>query len=162
MKLLKLKSLNVDFNPIGDVPQEIIKLKSLEEFTCTSTNLEGNSLPSNTFEISVVSKPKKYLGLPEFEPTKHFLLSLPCFLSDFSPSASTKSPISHLSSRDRSRKSSKVIDIFALNEEREKLQYLGTMGGALLLQGEGRKIHYLPPAICKCRAPASVVWSSDI
>ena len=46
LKLLKLKSLNVDFNPIGDVPQEIIKLKSLEEFTCTSTNLEGNSLPS--------------------------------------------------------------------------------------------------------------------
>ena len=44
LKLLKLKSLNVDFNPIGDVPQEIIKLKSLEEFTCTSTNLEGNSL----------------------------------------------------------------------------------------------------------------------
>ena len=30
------------------------------------------------------------------------------------------------------------------------------MGGALLLQGEDRKIHYLPPAICKCRAPASV------
>ena len=75
----------------------------------------------------MVSKPKKYLGLPECEPTKYFLLSLPCFLSDFSPSASTKSPISHLSSRDRSRKSSKVIDIFALNEEREKLQYLGIL-----------------------------------
>lgn len=114
-QLTQLKSLNVDFNPICDVPEEITNLKSLDEFTCTSTNLEG---------------------LPECGSTKNFLLSLPCFLSDFSPSASTKSPISHLSSRDRSRKSSKVIDIFALNEEREKLQYLATEQTRMEAQAE--------------------------
>ena len=32
-----------------------------------------------------------------------------------------------------------------------------TVGGALLLHGEDRKIHILSPAICKSRAPASVL-----
>ena len=105
-----LKILNVDYNPIEFIPDEITNLLDLEEFTCTNTLIHS---------------------LPENKNTAEFLTSLPSFIGQGSMcSSSNKSPhsrsnISAPSSRNRSRKCSKAYDIFAMKEEKERLEYLG-------------------------------------
>ena len=113
-QLSALVYLNLDNNPLDDIPDDIVKLLKLEELTLTNTSIE--ELPSN-------------------QATKAYLLALPCFLSDLaisnpkSPTTKSSYSSSKSSSRNRSRKTSAsghIVDIFALNEERERQHLLAS------------------------------------